>query len=351
MDLSNYSRFLDLFEKWNRSINLSAASTRAEISEHIEDSLHVVPHLRAVARVLDVGSGGGFPVVIAAIALPDVQFVSLEPVHKKHAFLRDRGSRARPRRTSTRAPSGSRITTSRDYDVAMSRATFDLADWLALGAKRVRVRVASCSGSRRQTRGDLGDGRARSRTRSTARPRAIVDQTLLTLAHRSGRGSSRVGGKRNDRSRPPQPEAVRGCSRPTPVSSSGRCERTMPASGLTISFDRFDREQAVVDRSERRGRNHEDRDSRRRFASALMSRVFGDRDPPAASAFDQTSGRLAPACRRERSRQSLANRDLGVRSSAATAGPRVARTDRRPQRVLVASRRPPRRAPVGPRPS
>lgn len=137
MDLSNYNRFLDLFEKWNRSINLSAASTRAEISLHIEDSLHVVPHLRAVGHVLDVGSGGGFPVVIAAIALPDVQFVSLEPVHKKHAFIK----------TAVRELGLANLETfaerledhvRRDYDVAMSRATFDIADWLALGSQHVR---------------------------------------------------------------------------------------------------------------------------------------------------------------------------------------------------------------------
>src|SRR5260370_17925491 len=40
----------------NRSINLSAASTRAELTEHLADSLHVVPHLRDRARVLDVRS-------------------------------------------------------------------------------------------------------------------------------------------------------------------------------------------------------------------------------------------------------------------------------------------------------
>ncbi|MGE5180606.1 MAG: 16S rRNA (guanine(527)-N(7))-methyltransferase RsmG, partial [Acidobacteriota bacterium] len=84
----NLERFLDLFEKWNRSINLSAASTRDELLEHLADSLHVVPHVRSAARVLDVGSGGGFPVVVAAIALPSVGFTALEPVHKKHAFLR-----------------------------------------------------------------------------------------------------------------------------------------------------------------------------------------------------------------------------------------------------------------------
>ena len=131
--LRNLSAFLDLFEKWNRSINLSAASTRAELVEHVEDSLHVVPHLRAARRVLDVGSGGGFPVAIAAICLPEVELVALEPIHKKHAFLK----------TAVRELGLANLTAlaerledheGRDYDVAMSRATFDIKDWLAAGA-------------------------------------------------------------------------------------------------------------------------------------------------------------------------------------------------------------------------
>lgn len=130
----NLSAFVTLFEKWNRSINLSAASTHAEIVEHLVDSLHVVPHLRGTQRVLDVGSGGGFPVAVAAICLPDVAFTSLEPVHKKHAFLR---TAARELGLSNLDPHAQRLEDheTRDYDAAMSRATFDLVEWItrALG--------------------------------------------------------------------------------------------------------------------------------------------------------------------------------------------------------------------------
>lgn len=132
----NLSGFLDLFEKWNRSINLSAATTRDEITEHLVDSLHVVPHLRERARVLDVGSGGGFPVVVAAICVPTSSFVALEPVHKKHAFLRTAARElalvnleARAERLDDHA--------GRDYDAATSRATFDLAEWLTLARSLV----------------------------------------------------------------------------------------------------------------------------------------------------------------------------------------------------------------------
>jgi 16S rRNA (guanine527-N7)-methyltransferase len=133
----NLSSFVTLFEKWNKSINLSAASSRAEIVEHLVDSLHVVPYLRDRERVLDVGSGGGFPVVVAAICLPTSSFVSLEPVHKKHAFLR---TAARELGLSNLDPHALRIEdhATNDYDAAMSRATFDLVEWLRTGLAHVR---------------------------------------------------------------------------------------------------------------------------------------------------------------------------------------------------------------------
>jgi 16S rRNA (guanine527-N7)-methyltransferase len=145
----NLSAFLDLFEKWNRSINLSAASTRAELTSHLVDSLHVVPRLRehlaaapssaassANRRVLDVGSGGGFPVVIAAICMPDVAFTSLEPVHKKHAFIK---TAARELKLANLTALAERLEDHpvRDYAAAMSRATFDLREWLEAGRARV----------------------------------------------------------------------------------------------------------------------------------------------------------------------------------------------------------------------
>jgi 16S rRNA (guanine527-N7)-methyltransferase len=129
--------FVALFEKWNQSINLSAARSTAEIEHHVIDSLHVVPHLQAATTVIDVGSGGGLPVVIAAICLPSTSFTALEPVHKKHAFLR---TAARELSLVNLESFARRIEDheERDYDAACSRATFDLGDWLTLGLTLVR---------------------------------------------------------------------------------------------------------------------------------------------------------------------------------------------------------------------
>ncbi len=131
-------RFQSLFLKWNQSINLSSARTSDEVDHHIRDSLNVVPYLPETARVLDVGSGGGFPVVVAAICRPDAQFTALEPVHKKHAFLR---TAARELGLANLEAFAKRVEDhdEHDYDLASSRATFDLRVWLELGLTMVRA--------------------------------------------------------------------------------------------------------------------------------------------------------------------------------------------------------------------
>ncbi|HLL21725.1 MAG TPA: 16S rRNA (guanine(527)-N(7))-methyltransferase RsmG [Kofleriaceae bacterium] len=131
-------QFCALFGKWNERINLSAASNAAEISEHVRDSLHVVPHLPTSGTVVDVGSGGGLPVVVAAICLPGVQFTALEPVHKKHAFLR---TAARELGLPNLESFARRMEDhdADDHDAAMSRATFDIREWVFRGRELVKV--------------------------------------------------------------------------------------------------------------------------------------------------------------------------------------------------------------------
>jgi 16S rRNA (guanine527-N7)-methyltransferase len=130
-------RFIALFLRWNRSINLSAARTEPDLLEHVIDSLHVVPHLAAAPRILDVGAGGGLPAVIIAICLPDAHITALEPVHKKHAFLR---TAARELALPNFDPLALRLDDHpiADYDAATSRATFDLREWLMAGLTHVR---------------------------------------------------------------------------------------------------------------------------------------------------------------------------------------------------------------------
>jgi 16S rRNA (guanine527-N7)-methyltransferase len=166
------SAFIPLFEKWNKQINLSAARSRDDILEHIRDSLHVVPYLVGRTSILDVGSGGGFPAVVAAACLPTSEFVALEPVHKKHAFLR---TAARELGLSNLSAFAERIEdhSRRDYDAATSRATMDLRDWLLLGSDYV-IPGGIVLGFEAQQRSDLPPTTSRHSYALDEKQRAIV---------------------------------------------------------------------------------------------------------------------------------------------------------------------------------
>ena len=80
--------YLDLLFKWNKTFALTAFSDRQEaVALGVAPSLLAVPHLPQGARVLDVGSGGGFPAVPLAVARPDLELVLAEPSNPKAVFL------------------------------------------------------------------------------------------------------------------------------------------------------------------------------------------------------------------------------------------------------------------------
>ena len=79
---------IELLEKWNRVHNLtSIRGGVTAVSAHILDSLSVLPYLPE-GRILDAGSGGGFPGLPVALATPSVQMDLLDSNQKKCAFLR-----------------------------------------------------------------------------------------------------------------------------------------------------------------------------------------------------------------------------------------------------------------------
>jgi 16S rRNA (guanine527-N7)-methyltransferase len=84
--------FVALFQKWAKSINLTAPSTLDDAwSRHIADSAQIFQLQPTPLTWVDLGSGGGFPGIVTAIMLAELGngWVHLvESNHKKAAFLR-----------------------------------------------------------------------------------------------------------------------------------------------------------------------------------------------------------------------------------------------------------------------
>jgi 16S rRNA (guanine527-N7)-methyltransferase len=80
--------FTGLVRKWARSHNLVArGDSDLLISRHVLDSLAIRPHIGA-GRLLDVGSGAGFPGIPLAIVEPGLEITVLDSSGKKARFLR-----------------------------------------------------------------------------------------------------------------------------------------------------------------------------------------------------------------------------------------------------------------------
>ncbi len=79
--------FLEELLRWNKKINLtSVTDTKMALDRHLIDSLEVFKYIKKNEIVIDIGSGGGLPVIPLAIATPDVMFVSVESTGKKINF-------------------------------------------------------------------------------------------------------------------------------------------------------------------------------------------------------------------------------------------------------------------------
>ncbi len=90
--IDRFERYGALLREWNERMNLTAITEPEEIvTKHFLDSLTLLlaRPLAPSARVVDVGSGAGFPGVPLAIARPDARVTLVESVAKKVRFLEE----------------------------------------------------------------------------------------------------------------------------------------------------------------------------------------------------------------------------------------------------------------------
>lgn len=87
-----FGRYLTGLSAWTRRLNLVSAGALADAERVLFlDSLALVPVIRreqpSAARLIDVGSGGGFPGLVLKLLLPELNVVLLEATGKKASFL------------------------------------------------------------------------------------------------------------------------------------------------------------------------------------------------------------------------------------------------------------------------
>lgn len=87
--INPFMTYLLLLQKWNKTYNLTAIrDLDAMITRHLLDSLAILPWIKG-ERVLDIGSGAGFPGIPLALANTNLKLVLLDSNGKKTRFLEE----------------------------------------------------------------------------------------------------------------------------------------------------------------------------------------------------------------------------------------------------------------------
>ena len=79
-----------LLLEWNEKINLTAITDEKEILiKHFIDSLTIEKYIPRNAKIIDVGTGAGFPSIPLKIVRPDIEVVLLDSLNKRINFLNE----------------------------------------------------------------------------------------------------------------------------------------------------------------------------------------------------------------------------------------------------------------------
>lgn len=88
--VTQLAAYYSLLIRWNERLHLVAPCAPEEFAtRHVLESLMLLEHLPQNAKIADVGSGGGLPIVPCLIARPDLQATLIESSQKKAVFLRE----------------------------------------------------------------------------------------------------------------------------------------------------------------------------------------------------------------------------------------------------------------------
>jgi 16S rRNA (guanine527-N7)-methyltransferase len=137
--IAQFSLYLEEIERWAKVTNL-VAQTDPEIfiRKHFLDSLAIVPLVPSDGRLLDLGSGAGFPGLVLAIVSPSLEVSLVEPRRKRANFLREvmrktqlSNARVYEERAEVLVES---VSFRNVFCVVVTRATWNLQEFLRLAS-------------------------------------------------------------------------------------------------------------------------------------------------------------------------------------------------------------------------
>ena len=88
--IQKFYKYMELLLEWNEKINLTAIIEPKEIIlKHFVDSLTIAKYIKEKDRLIDVGTGAGFPGIPLKILRPDIKVTLVDSLNKRINFLNE----------------------------------------------------------------------------------------------------------------------------------------------------------------------------------------------------------------------------------------------------------------------
>ena len=129
--IEKYYNYMNLLLEWNEKINLTAIiEPREIILKHFVDSLTIAKYIKDDEKMIDVGTGAGFPGIPLSIVKENIDIVLLDSLNKRINFLEEVKENLKLENITTihgRAEEFGKNKNEREkYDIATSRAVAPL---------------------------------------------------------------------------------------------------------------------------------------------------------------------------------------------------------------------------------
>ncbi|WPR75619.1 16S rRNA (guanine(527)-N(7))-methyltransferase RsmG [Algoriphagus sp. NG3] len=139
VQLSQFDQLQELYEDWNSKINVISRKDMEQFYvHHVLHSLGIVKVMPFVpgTKVLDIGTGGGFPGIPLAIMFPDTHFHLVDSIGKKITVVKDVVKQLKLSNVEAQQARAEQLI--RKYDFVISRAVTRMANFYPWVKNKIR---------------------------------------------------------------------------------------------------------------------------------------------------------------------------------------------------------------------
>lgn len=126
-EIDKFQRYYELLVEYNSKFNLTAITDNEEVQiKHFIDSLSAMPYISNGAKLVDIGTGAGFPSIPLAILRPDCHFTLVDSLLKRVGFLNTVINDLKLENVIAIHSRAEDLNKSTKYDIAVARAVAPL---------------------------------------------------------------------------------------------------------------------------------------------------------------------------------------------------------------------------------